>query len=447
MNKFMLKEICFAFCLFGATCALYILGKQFAYYQVLLDNNLSQTTITLLSSFDKPISITLYSQNQETHQNAKILIESYQHLQPLIHFEWKQSTPQTTKLPNQALIIRFAQSEQVIDLEKNNLNENVLSNALFKLQRQPNEWVVMLQGHGEPSPHGTLMRDFNLFRQALENQGLKIQALNLLQTPFIPDNTSVLIIASPQSAFMPIEEKLILDYLAKGKDLLWLSDPNDYPLDALSDYLGIVKLEGTIADKHGHQLGTPHPAITIIEKYNSLPFEEPRSLTAFPFARALSLKEKENYTYHAFLKSHEQSWTEKDINNKALSFNPENGEIAGPLTLGYILTKPYSNSQQRVIVIGNSRFLSNGAIENYGNLGLGLNLVSWLHHDDQLLHISQPTVKDSMLHLPYACVIAITYGFPLLSLALCFCAILLFNLRKKQSNQSQSQNPSRFNSH
>ena len=115
MKKFMFKEIGFALCLFAVACALYILGKQFAYYKVLSDNTLSLTTTSLLSSFDQPISITLYTQNEETHQNAKILVESYQHHQPLIQFEWKKSSPHTTKLPHQALVIRFAQSEQVID--------------------------------------------------------------------------------------------------------------------------------------------------------------------------------------------------------------------------------------------------------------------------------------------------------------------------------------------
>lgn len=436
MKQYPIKKYVFLPSFVALIFLCYFMSTRFAFYHSLKQQDLSTTTQTLLASFDKDIRISLFTPNEETHRQAKTLIARYQHKQPLISFVWQNHFMQNPKLPQQALLVEYANGKEIIDLEKTTLNEDSLSNTLFKLQRKPNEWVVMLKGHGEPSVHGTSMRDLSLFRQALENQGLKVQTLDLLQTPFIPDNSSVLIICSGKSALMPKEEALILDYLTQGKSLLWLIDEDSIPLHFLSDYTGVKPLEGTVVDLHGYQLGTPHPAITIIDKYATLPFEAPDALSAFPFAKALTVKARSSFHAQSFLTTHEKTWTEKNINIKQLSFEPENNEIAGPLTIGYILTKDFSRQEQRIVVIGNSRFLSNGTIENYGNLALGLNVLSWLHHDDKLLTISQPTVSDSLLHLTLLSAITIKYGFLSLSSLLLIYSLLIFYRRKNNSAQA-----------
>ncbi|MBS0285901.1 MAG: Gldg family protein [Proteobacteria bacterium] len=433
MKKFLLKEILISASLFIICVLLYCASKTFAPFNN-FNNKLSPTSISLLKSFEYPLTMTLYTPNEDLHRQIKTLVNLYQRYQPQLEIDWLKRTTDAAHLPQEALIINYLQAKEIIDLQKVTMNESTLSNVLFKLQRKPNQWIVFLQGHHEPSPFGKEMRDFGLFTRALENQGLKVQALNLTQTPFIPDNTSTLIIASPQTGFLPQEEELILAYLQQGKDLLWLNDPQSDPLSFLSKYLGISTYEGTIADMHGYQLGTPHPGISIIDAYPTLPFEAPFTLSAFPFAQALKKEVTNAYHSFAFLTTNDDSWTEKNFTNKEIAFNEDENEVKGPLTLGLLLTKEQAQTQQRIVVIGNSRFLSNGAIENYGNLALGLNMCSWLNHDDLLLNIAQPVVNDSMLQIHLFSALAIQYGFPILCLLLCFYSIGLFYWRKKRSS-------------
>ncbi|MBS0288824.1 MAG: Gldg family protein [Proteobacteria bacterium] len=415
--------------IFFTTFMCFLLSSRFIIFKEVTPYSLSQTTLSLLAKFHDPIEITLYSQNIDTHHAVHMLIERYQNVQKQIQFNWQKKYPDQNQLKH-IVEIKYKNAKQIIDLDKHIFDENQFTQALFKLQRQKNQWVVFLTGHQECSAFGSLNSDMNLFRISLENQGLKVVQINLAQTPFIPDNTSVLVIASPKTALLPQEEMLILSYLAKGKDLLWLSDPSAFSISLLSKALGVTALPGTIVDWHGQKLGVHHPAITIIDKYPKMAFDTPNAITAFPMAQALKIA-KTDFDIHPLLITHRETWTTKDT---AHAYDEQ--AFPGPLLLGLTLTKDINpNKQQRVVVIGNSRFLSNGTIENYGNLALGLNLINWLNHDDVLLNISHPVVKDNLLQLHLWAALIIEYGFVSLSLLLFLCSIIYFLNRHRISNK------------
>jgi hypothetical protein len=225
----------------------------------------------------------------------------------------------------------------------------------------------------------------------------------------------VLIIDAPKNALLPKEEEILADYIAKGKDVLWLIDPTSYPIVTLSHAFNITTLPETIIDYHGQTMGTPNPAITIVDNYPPLPFAEPQTLSAFPWATALF-----------FTPTKSNPWQAQSI--LITHASTELQDKKGPFNVGMGLTR----LQQRVVIIGNSRFLKNGAIENYGNLALGLHILNWLSHDDKLIHIEQPIVKDAILtlHLPSA--IAIQYLYPLSPGLLLALTLFIFYRRYKK---------------
>lgn len=396
---------------------------------------LSETTQSLLQKLTTPIIITLYNDDIDSHYQAKTLIERYQFIQPKIQFQWVPHRQHSVNQPSRALILSDGTHSQTLDLNKVTLDENQLTTALFKLQRQPNQWVVFLQGHDEPSPFEGKNTDFSLLRIALENQGLKVQQLNLALTPFIPDNTQVLVIASPKYPLLAQEEKLLTEYIQAGKDLLWLIDPNSSPPPRLSALFGVSPLPGTIVDLYGKKLGTPHPAITLIDHYLNLPFQAPKTLTAFPWAAALKHIPDDYWQHQPLLVTHEFTWTETSDLQGNISFDPET-ETSGPLSLGISLTHNFNeNHQQRIAIIGNSHFLTNGTIENYGNLALGLNLFNWLSHDDRLISITQPVTQDVMLQVRVFTAVLIQYGYPLFAALILALSLLFYYLRVRTSNQ------------
>lgn len=431
LKKNLFKQIFFILCLIGLVVISYHIACKHVFYKnVLTQHALSETTCSLLKQFKAPITFTLYSKDIDLFHKTKMLVEQYQMIQPHIQFIWKKE-PTPSIQSTHALLIQTDNKSEILDLNQSELNENQISNLLFKFHRQANQWIVFLQGHGEASPFKTSNNDMSMFRLALENQGLKIQRLHSRETPFIPENTQLLIIASPKSSLTPKEEKLILEYVNKGGNLLWLMDPNAQAIPLLSDELGVSTYDGTVIDVHGQKLGTPHPAITVVEHYSSLPFQAPKALTVYPWAAALQVRKNSSWQQKVLLSTHESTWTEKGTLNGNIAFEPEKGEVAGPLTIGISLEKDH----QRIAVIGNSRFICNSTIQNYGNLAFGLNLVNWLNHDDALSNLSQPIAQDMLLQIDLFCALFIQYGLLIIPILMLILAISVFYVRSYRSHQ------------
>lgn len=401
---------------------------------------LSPITYSLLEGFTDPIEFTLYSRENDTYHEAALLIEQYQKKAPLIQFNWLQEDYHFShKHIGEALDVRYQNQHYFIDLSDKKINEASVTQLLFKFKRHTNAWVVFLQGHGEPDPFGKESRDYSLWRKALENQGLKIQPLTLTHTPIITDNTQLLIMSALQSDLFPQEEGLITHYISKGGNLLWLMDPTSKRLEFLEKQFDVYPLPGTIVDLHGQQLGTPHPAITLIEHYPNLPFLAPPLLSAYPWSVALQ-SQKSDWTIAPLLITHDATWTETGPLTGEIELNTDKGEIAGPLLLGISLTRAHPQipeQQQRIAIIGNSRFVSNGVIENYGNLAFGQNLINWLNQDDQLITIEQPVSFDSFAHIHLMTAILIQFGFPSLGIIM-IAGTLLYGYRRSKISQRYS---------
>lgn len=427
------------FILFLTFSGLYYLATCFSFTVPLSAKKtaLSPTTYSLLDAMREPVQFVLYSPHTDIYHEAALLVEQYQAAAPKTQFVWKRENFSFSEnFKGEAFVVHYGHQTYFIDLSKESINEATITQLLFKCSRHANHWVVFLEGHGEPQLFGKENRDYQLWRLALENQGLKIQPLTLNKTPFIPDNVQLLIIASSQSDWLPHEEALVVDYISKGKNLLWLIDPTSTRLHFLEKLLGISPLPGTIVDLHGQKLGTPHPAITLIEQYPSLPFTTPKLLTAYPWSVALAITPSP-WEASPLLLTDEATWTETDPLSGQIGFDPEKNEKAGPLLLGVRLTRsfPSAEQEQRIAVIGNSRFISNGVIQNYGNLAFGQNLISWLNADDQLLKLEQPISIDSFSHIHLTTAGLIQYGFPGLGLLLLF-VVTVYSIKRRRHHHS-----------
>ena len=388
-------------CLVALT--LYLLLKQFPYIIDLTQNKqhtLSDTTVSLLQKIKSPIQLTLFSDNSDKLLATQTLVQLYQQ-HHTVDFNKKRPTGADK------LVVTIDNKNQEISLLTQDLDESNLTKAIFETYRKENQWVAFLQGHGEPSPFGEDKASLGWFAQALKNQGLKIQALPLYETQVIPDNTQLLVIANPKTELLPKELELIRDYIQQGHNLLWLSGPDETPsLTPLLTSFGLKKLPGTVVDVHGHKMGTPHPAITIIDKY---PHHEAtqaiNELTAFPWTAAFKLLPAHTaapspWQSTAILNTHPKTWTEKGPLSGEIEYNREKGEIPGPLSIGFVLNQAKKEEgTQKIVIVGTAKFLSNAAIANYGNLSLGMMLANWLSSDETLLNIPYPAIKDLSLQL------------------------------------------------
>ncbi len=389
-------------------------------------NSLSAETIRLLKSLQSPLQITIFiSPINENREALERLFKRYQHQQPLVEF--RSVNPDLApdllrqhdiRLDGETLIEYQGRSEKV-----SKVSEAIVTNAIQRLVRQGERWLVFLQGHGERNPYSERNHDFSEFATRLASNGYMIENLTLTQSNSIPSNTDVLVIASPQVALLPGETELIEDYLQQGGNLLWLADTGQTrdSMELISDRLAIEFLPGVIVDPGTRLLGLNRIDFALVTNY-------PRhsitrgvdSLSLFPQAQALEFNgDGEFWRQRSFLLSSDASWNETGEMAAEIYYGDNDDESRGPLNIGITLTASHETEdntlfEQRIVIVGDADFISNRYLGNGSNLELGLNLLNWLSHDDNLIAISPRAAPDTQLKLSQMQQIIIGFNFLLL---------------------------------
>lgn len=288
-------------------------------------------------------------------------------------------------------------------------DEAHVTQALQRLAPGGSPWIVFVTGHGERDISARANAGYGDFAAALDAQGLRTRALNLARAGAVPNNTGVLVIASPQQDFLPGEVAMIRRFVADGGRLLWLDDPGPrYGLSPLAGDLGVVFIDGTIVYPDYQRLGTASPAITAIAQYPDTPVTRGLTqVTLFPFAGALEAHDDTAWQHAPMLRSASRSWLETgSLDGESISYQPDKGDRVGPITLGYTLTRDAPACEQaacdaqRSVVVADSDFLDNAHLATLGNRRLGLAMVQWLAGRDRQIAIDVPEAPDARLLLP-----------------------------------------------
>ena len=380
-------------------------------------NSLTPASQQLLSKLELPLRITAFApDNRELRQRTREVVSRYQRYRPdiqLLFVDPVQHPSLTRELGIRvAGELRLEYGGRSENLQQ--IDEQGLSNAIQRLLRQGEKWIVSLQGHGERGFTGQANHDLEAFGTELGRKGFRVQSLDLASTPQLPDNTGLLVIAGPQAPYLPGEVRLIIEYLERGGNLLWLMEPGDlYGLEPLARKIGIDVLPGTVVDANGAELGLEDPAIALVPRYPNHPATKQFDLiTLYPQAAALEPNNvSDDWAVFPLLNTLDRSWNETGPIRGQVARDPDLGEQAGPLSIGIAFSRSRELGEQRLLVIGDGDFLSNAFLGNGGNLNLGLNLIRWLTGDDRLIDIPAKTARDLKLDLPPLTGAAIGLGF------------------------------------
>ncbi len=400
-------------------------------------NSLTEDSVRLIKTIDSALTFKLLV--SPSFANSAVLndlLKRYQYIQPLVSIELinPDLSPELLRQhdirQDGVLLIEYKQKIEKISA----LSERNISNAIQRLVRQEERWLVFLEGHGERHPYGDANHDISTFSAQLASKGFIIESLNLSKVPNIPTNTQVLVIASPQTALLAGEIEIITQYVEQGGNLLWLAEPNEETgLDTLADLLNIDFLSGVIVDPNSQLLGLDRVDYALINEYPIHPITEYiASVAIFPQAVALfnAAENNENKTWatRILLQTQDNTWNETGPLKGNIIFGDNSDESIGPLTLGLTLTRTLdmedSEKEQRIVVIGDGDFLANQFIGNGANAELGYNIANWLSHDDALIAINAKAAPDTELNLTDNEKLVLAVGFlivlPLIFLLLGF---------------------------
>lgn len=397
-------------------------------------NSLNEISLKLLETLEAPVKIVSYTSNSQIKQSVQELVKRYQRIKPdiTLTFVNPNSDPETIRSLNIAVDGEMVISYDGRQENLSQLSEQDLSNTLHRLIRAKERKLFFIQGHGERSPERQANFDLSSFSKHLTKQGFLVRTLNLAGDKVIPDDTSILVIAGPQAAFLPGEVSLVIDYVNAGGNLLWLGEPlnisSNQPMHGLlplAEQLGIEFLDGVVVDPTTQQYDIARPDYAIVTEYPRHAINDGFStLTLFPQAAGIERlpgfldnnadkKDKvmtkplsQSFAMTSFLTTIEQSWVETSPLKDRVHYS-ELLDIIGPITIGMVLSRPINagaansaddaiTKEQRIVILGDGDFLSNTFLGNAGNLNMGMNIFNWLSHDEQFINI--PTrIKDDII--------------------------------------------------
>ena len=336
------------------------------------------------------------------------------------------------------------------------LNEQDLTNKLAQVGRDRNAVVYFLQGHEEFVIDGSTT-GYAQAAAALEADNFTVESLNLDQTATVPDDASAVVIAGPKQAFFEPEVAALEAYLNQGGSVLLMVDPQTAPeLDDLLEDWGVSLDERLIVDtSETGQLVGLGPAAPLVTTYGEHPITEAFSngRSFYPLARPVLIEPVEGIEATSLLLSNPQSYAEPLSETGELNVDTQEAP-EGPFNIGVVLTKDIetspeetteepsanqteteasentddtdiaepedaeseeaqneeesaeqqpapsqstaeTNSEARLIVIGNATFATDGLFDQQLNGDVFLNSVTWLSNlEDAILSIRPKEVTN-----------------------------------------------------
>lgn len=374
-------------------------------------NTVTDATRQLLADLTDSVALTAFAREDEPlRKQVQTLVARYQRFKPDITLEFvnPDTAPERVRMQNVTIDGELVISYQGRSENIQRLSEQKLTNALLRLSRQDDRWIVFLSGHGERDPFGEANHDLGLFGKELKRKGLRVQRINPAENT-IPENTHLLVVASPRITLLPGAVGQLRTYIENGGNLLWLTEPGKPAgLELLAEQLGVAFLPGVVVDATTQMLGIDNPSFVVVTAYpNHDVTRDLGVITVFPEAVALETNPVDGWEVSPLLTTAARSWTEIDELSGEIRFDADSDERAGPLDIGLVITSTATADDeseatpgtQRIVVIGDSDFLSNTYLGNGGNLDLGLNLMHWLSHDDAFINILIKTAPDTTLEL------------------------------------------------
>ncbi len=366
-----------------------------------------------------PIDVTVYLPPRHGgRERAQELLARYQRLRTdlRLHFVAPADAADTMRAENLRegeMAVAAGARREIIQV----YTEREFSNALARLARADEQWIVFVSGHGERSPTRSANFDLSDWAKVLDKRGLQVQELNLAVQGTVPDNTRLLVLASPQLDLLPGEVAAIESWLARGGALLWLLEPDLPPsLAPLARTLGLTPVAATIVDPATARLGIDNAAVAVVTTYDDGPAVAGYTATALlPYAAPLEVAAAAGWQATRLFATGTDAWGETGPLTGAVA--RDDTDRSGPLPIAWALTR----QAQRVIVIGDGDFLSNTWLGNGGNRDLGVRLVEWLAHNDALVDVPTTPAPDTLLNLARWQALVIALGF-LFALPLAFAA-------------------------
>ena len=372
--------------------AFYIPGESIGEYAVnLLEEYQNYTDQLSIESIDP-------AENPDMAREYGTTLIPVEYRYPTIVFEG-ESGRRMVLWPEYCALIE----EQIVPVE----TEHAFTGAILEVTGIVQKKVYFLTGHGESD----IYSDYSYAREELLDNLFKVETLNLLATPSIPEDCATLVIAAPQQSLTSSEVNIIQRYLESGKQALILINPNPpQEIKQLLSSWGIDIEDGIVIDPSSYVSPNKNTPLVTGER-NYFGFTK----THFPGATAIIpgleytpqlvqtgeggiqviwTSEDSQIQMFLLLRTTGDSWLEKDFDLLKEPEFDEGIDLEGPLFLGFLISTPPTGEAEdeqgtALIVIGDSDFASNEHFYSGNNGDLFLYSVELLTAGEEIISIER----------------------------------------------------------
>jgi ABC-type uncharacterized transport system involved in gliding motility auxiliary subunit len=376
---------------------------------------LSDQTAKIARNLKQGVTITYWDQPSK-FPGAHDLLDRYANLSSKIDVQYADVEKQRTKamaagvhnpIPN--IFVQTGNKKE----EAKSLTEEEITGALVRVLKGGDRNVCFTLGSGEASLDDTNQREgYSGVKQLIERNNYKTETVKLLEKPQIPMGCTILVLAGPKHDLIPPEVAALKAYLEDGGKLMVMMDPplkfaqaevdeNKALVDLLAGW-GVKLQNDLVLDTSGvGQIFGLGPEFPLVTKYEShaIVREMKDTPTGFPIARSMEASKTDKSNVEPLFQTTEDSFA--TTNMTSAEIKPGKGDLKGPLTLGvagtYTTGKEGGNG--RIVVVGSSRWISNGFLPFNGNRDLFVNMLNWLSSDEDLISIRPKDPEDRPLNM------------------------------------------------
>lgn len=344
---------------------------------------------------------------------------------------------------------------QIVPAELYSLNHNgleefkgeqVFTSAILNVTGSQKEKIYFLNGHGEMRINDVdPLRGLSELNQLLNTYNIETTQIELNQLPEIPSDANLVIIAAPQTPFLPDEVAQLRRYLSdrNGRLIAFLDPIKQHGLDDLLYEWGILADDMLILDTgmdfkaNGGDL-----ILRSFTNHSITQFLEDHQLAVLtglsrPVRPDIASPLDPRRTVTPLIWTSKTSWGERSHQTfLTMQFDP-NKDLKGPLPVATLAERSV-NSQlginvpgSKFIVFGNSNFIANNRINSLGNRVLFQNTINWAIDLNDLLNIPQKTLKSFQITLSQKDLIRFALGMLTIPSSIACIGLLIFAIRRR----------------
>ena len=370
---------------------------------------LSPQSIQVLEALrSEPVHVYgFFKEDQGTKTILENLLKEYAYRHPKFHYEFYDPDRMPAKVKQFGV---DAYGTIVIEAKGRHekttqVTEEAITNLLARLHRQETKRIVFATGYGGPPLEEETKPDgYGLLRKKLIDFNYEVRE-SFLARDKISRGTDLVVIAGPHVDLLPAELDIVKTYLERGGNLLVLMDPvqagEGKNLQKFLQGYGIRLGEDVVVDKLSKLFGADY-LIPLVTEYKPHPITRGFRLASFfPVARSVRKNSDvpKDFEVVEFAWTGVGSWAEtnlKDLSEGKAEFDAKHDE-KGPLPVAAAVTTVGEPS--RLVVFGDSDFVTNHHLNLSGNRDLFFNAVAWLAGDEFAIAIRPRLRKVTPLYL------------------------------------------------